>query len=142
MVGAEIAGAVGWLAVLLADSPTMLVLSALFATAANAPFRAACQRVPVPNLVATDQLAWANGAIATAANASMVMGPLVGGALVGAAGPRAVFGLNVVSFLVSAMLIRPVVGAANSSVCWSQSGQLDESYGLVHPKRPPPPRPV
>jgi MFS family permease len=109
MVGAEIAGAVGWLAVLLADSPTMLVLSALFATAANAPFRAACS-ASVPNLVASDQLAWANGVIATAANASMVMGPLVGGALVGAAGPRAVFGLNVVSFLVSAMLIRRMPG--------------------------------
>src|SRR5262245_44228126 len=38
MVAAEIAGGVGWLTVMLADSPAMLVAAALFATAANAPF--------------------------------------------------------------------------------------------------------
>ena len=45
MVVAELAGAVGWLLVLLADRPVTLVLFALLATAANAPFKAAAQRV-------------------------------------------------------------------------------------------------
>lgn len=110
MVAAEVAGAVGWLAVLLAASPTLLVLAALAATAANAPFRAA-SAASIPNLVAPDRLPWANGLIATASNASLVAGPLLGGALVGAAGPRTVFGVNVVSFLVSAALIARVPGS-------------------------------
>jgi MFS family permease len=109
MVVAELAGGVGWLAVMLAGSPTMLVAAALVATSANAPFRAASS-ASIPNLVPSDQLSWANGVIATAGNASLVAGPLVGGVIVGAVGPRAVFGLNVVSFLVSGALIARMSG--------------------------------
>ena len=109
MVVAELAGAFGWLLVLLADRPVTLVLFALLATAANAPFRAAAS-ASVPNLVATDDLPWANGTIATATNASLLVGPLVGGALVGAAGPQAVYALNVLTFLVSALVISRLPG--------------------------------
>lgn len=110
MVIAEVGGAIGWLAVLLVDSPLGLVLTALFATAANAPFRSAAS-ASVPNLVAPDRLPWANGAMATAVNASLVVGPLVGGALVGSAGPRSVFALNVGTFLVSALVIARIPGS-------------------------------
>ena len=64
----------------------------------------------MPNLVSADDLPWANGTIATATNASLLVGPLVGGALVGAAGPQAVYALNVVSFLVSALVIARLRG--------------------------------
>ena len=104
MVVSELAGALGWLLVLLADRPVTLVLFALLATAANAPFKAAAS-ASVPNLVPGDDLPWANGTIATATNASLLVGPLVGGALVGAAGPQAVYALNVASFLISAVVI-------------------------------------
>lgn len=110
MVGAEVAGAIGWLLVLLANSPAMLVLSALVATAANAPFRAASS-ASIPNLVPPEHLSWANGVIATGINASMVVGPLIGGALVGATGPKAVFGVNVLTFVVSAVLIARMPGS-------------------------------
>ena len=109
MVVAEVAGAIGWLLVLLADRPLTLVLFALLATATNAPFKAAAS-ASVPNLVADDDLSWANGTIATATNGALLVGPLVGGAIVGAAGPGAVFGLNVLSFLVSALVIARVRG--------------------------------
>ena len=109
MVVAELAGAVGWLLVLLADRPLTLVLFALLATAANAPFKAAAS-ASVPNLVPADDLPWANGTIATATNASLLVGPLVGGALVGRRGPQAVYALNVVSFLVSALVIARLRG--------------------------------
>jgi MFS family permease len=114
MVAAEVAGAAGWLAVLLADTPLLLVLAALVATAANAPFKAASS-ASVPNLVTAHRLPWANGVIATATNASYVTGPLLGGALVGVLGPRSVFGLNVVSFLVSALLIARMPGRFRES---------------------------
>jgi MFS family permease len=109
MVVAEVAGGVGWLLVLLAGSPLALVLAALAATAANAPFRAASSAA-VPNLVAPDQLTWANSVMTTAFSASLLVGPLVGGALVGAVGPRSVFALNAVSFLVSAVVIARLPG--------------------------------
>lgn len=110
MVLSEAAGAAGWLLVLLAGTPAALVLAALAATAANAPFKAASSAA-VPNMVAPDELAWANGTIATAINASLVVGPLVGGALIGIAGPGAVFATNVVSFVVSALLIARMRGS-------------------------------
>ena len=110
MVIAEVGGAIGWLAVLLVDAPIALVATALFATAANAPFRAAAS-ASVPNLVSPDRLPWANGAMATAVNASLVVGPLAGGALIGAAGARSVFALNVCSFLISALVIARTPGS-------------------------------
>ena len=109
MVASEVAGAIGWAAVLLADAPITLVLAALLATAANAPFRSASS-ASVPNLVAAEHLSWANSAIATATNAAMVVGPLLGGAVIGAVGARAVFGLNAVTFLVSALMIARMTG--------------------------------
>ena len=109
MVGSELAGALGWLLVLFARSPAMLVLAALMATAANAPFKAAAN-ASVPNLVEAEHLPWANGTIATALNASMVVGPLAAGALLGIVGPNAVFGLNVVTFVVSARLLARLPG--------------------------------
>jgi predicted MFS family arabinose efflux permease len=109
MVLAELAGAVGWLAVTVANSPATLVAAALVATAANAPFKAASSAA-IPNLVAADELSWANGVVSTASNASLVAGPLLGGAVVGAVGARAVFGLNVVSFVVSAVVIARLPG--------------------------------
>jgi len=109
MVASEVAGAVGWAMVLLADAPITLVLAALLATAANAPFRSA-SAASVPNLVRSEHLSWANGTIATATNAAMVVGPLVGGAVIGALGARAVFGLNAMTFLVSALVIGRMTG--------------------------------
>ena len=121
MVASEVAGAVGWMAVLLVDTPALLVLGALVATAANAPFKAA-SGASIPNLVPADRLPWANGVIATASNASLVAGPLLGGALVGAAGPRSVFGLNVVSFLVSAALIARMPGTFRQAPAGATDG--------------------
>ena len=109
MVIAEVAGGIGWLLVLLAESPLALVLAALAATAANAPFRAASSAA-VPNLVGRDELTWANGVMTTAFSTSLLVGPLVGGALVGAVGPGSVFALNAVSFLVSAVVIARLPG--------------------------------
>ena len=104
MVTTELAAAVGWAAMLLARRPLALVLVALVATAVNAPFRAASSAA-IPNLVDAEDLGWANGVIATAFNASLVVGPLAGGALVAISGPRLVFAINAVSFVVSAALL-------------------------------------
>ena len=110
MVVAEIAGAVGWLLVLLADRPVTLVLFALLATAANAPFKAAASAVgteprrgggPVlgerHHRHRHQRLAAGRPAASEARS-------------IGAAGPEAVYALNIVSFLVSAVVISRLRG--------------------------------
>src|SRR5436190_1862365 len=82
-------------------APGALLALALVGGAVNAPFRSA-SGAAVPNLVAAEDLTWANGLLGSAMNAALVTGPLVGGALVAAAGPRCVFAVNAVSFVVSA----------------------------------------
>ena len=87
MVVTELAGAVGWVLVLAAPSPAALVIAVLVATAANAPFRAA-SAAAIASIAGPDDLSWANGTLATAGNAALVLGPLAGGALVGTVGAR------------------------------------------------------
>jgi MFS family permease len=80
----------------------------------------------IPNLVEEDELSWANGVVAFGRNVGNLVGPVLGGALVAifAAGSDPsrsdlhtagmwVFGLNVVSFLVSAWLIGSTPGRFN-----------------------------
>ena len=135
MVVAELAGAVGWLAVLFAVRPVAVVALVLVATAVNAPFRAASSAA-IPNLVDAEDLAWANGMLATAFNASLVLGPLIGGALVAAVGPKWVFGLNAVTFAVSAVLIAVLPGRFSADVepeapGGRTSGNIRQGFTLV-----------
>jgi MFS family permease len=53
-------------------------------------------------------LAWANGVIATGANLGKMAGRVAGGVLISAFGAAAVFVLDAITFLVSAVLTRSV----------------------------------
>ncbi|HYX80291.1 MAG TPA: MFS transporter [Actinomycetota bacterium] len=64
----------------------------------------------IPNLVDTDRLAWANGLVALGKNAGVMVGPAVGGVLLAAMGPGWVFGLNALTFVVSAAWVWSVRG--------------------------------
>jgi MFS family permease len=94
----------------IARAPAWLVVGALAATVLGAPFRAA-SAAAIPNLVEPEDLAWANGLLATAFNVALVVGPFVGGALVAVSGASLVFAVNAVSFVLSAALIAPTDGA-------------------------------
>jgi len=59
----------------------------------------------LPNLVDEEQLANANSLIQTSENVSWTVAPIIGGALVAAAGPEVAYWINGVSFLVSALLL-------------------------------------
>jgi MFS family permease len=59
----------------------------------------------LPNLVDEEQLANANSLIQTSENVSWTVAPIIGGALVAAAGPDVAYWINGVSFLVSASLL-------------------------------------
>jgi MFS family permease len=80
--------------------PALLALVAL-ASLLGTALRAAGQS-SVPRLVGDDDLLTANALLGTALNASVVLGPAIGGALTGLTGPRLALGVDTASFLLSA----------------------------------------
>lgn len=111
MILAEVGAAGCWaLMALVADTPALLLGLALLASLSEAMFVPA-SGAAIPNLAGEDNLAWANGLIAVGRCAGLTVGPLTGGVLFAAVGPRWVFGLNAISFVVSAGLVASVRGS-------------------------------
>jgi MFS family permease len=127
MILAEV-GAAGCWAVMaaVADTPALLLGLALFASLSEALFIPA-SGAAIPNLAGEDNLAWANGLIAVGRYAGLTMGPLAGGVLFAAVGPRWVFALNALSFVVSAGLVTSVRGTFADP---ARSPGLPEHSGL------------
>jgi MFS family permease len=109
MVVSEATAGAAYLVIVFVHAPGLLILVAIVATAAGAPFRAA-SAAAIPNLVDVDDLAWANGLLGTAFNLALVAGPFVGGALVAVSGASLVFGVNAVSFAISSAVIAKTSG--------------------------------
>jgi predicted MFS family arabinose efflux permease len=84
--------------------PVWLLGVAFVSAIAEQPFWSS-SAAAIPNLVDEDHLAWANGLVALGRNMGIMVGPALGGVLVGAIGPGWVFGLNAVSFVGSAVLV-------------------------------------
>jgi predicted MFS family arabinose efflux permease len=105
MVASDLVGAGLFLALAVVD-PLWLLFGVAFLTAvASTPFRAG-SIAAVPNLVGDpNRLAAANSRLAIAGNLGIVLGPGLGGLLVGAIGAEPVFVLNAASFVVSAWLV-------------------------------------
>lgn len=88
----------------------------------------------LPNLVADDELANANGSFQAAENATWMLGPLLGGALLSFTTPNGAYLFNAATFVVSALLIARIGERmlqhekALSSGHWSD---LREGFRLV-----------
>jgi MFS family permease len=104
IVLSELAGALVFVAFCFVGAPWQLVLLYVPKAMANSVFGPALNAA-VPNFVPQERLAWANARIATAGSIGFVSGTLTGGALVAAAGPRAVFLFNAATFVASATAI-------------------------------------
>ena len=110
MILAEVGAAACWgLVAVVADVPPLLVALACLASLFEALFVPASSAA-IPNLAGDDHLAWANSLIAIGRYAGLTVGPLIGGLLFVAVGPRWVFVVNAASFLVSAALVATVRG--------------------------------
>jgi MFS family permease len=84
MVVSDLLGVAAYLALtFLHGDPGVLLALAFVAAAVAQPFYWA-SGAAIPNLVGEDQLAWANSLVALGRNAGIMIGPAVGGALVGA----------------------------------------------------------
>ena len=110
MIASDLTAGGVFLAMGFAHSPAALVALAFAAAVAETPFRAA-STAAIPSLV-EDQalLGWANGLISMGTSAGILVGPFVGGVLVGVFDAQAVFLANAVSFVLSAALVMTVRG--------------------------------
>jgi predicted MFS family arabinose efflux permease len=104
MIVSDLAGVAAFTAMAFADGPAWLLTLAFVSAVVETPFWMA-SAAAIPNMVEPSDLSWANGLIALGRNAGIMVGPAIGGVLVAAIGPAWVFGLNAMSFVVSAVLV-------------------------------------
>jgi MFS family permease len=124
MIVSDLLGAACFASLAFAQSPLALIVLAFLASVTESPFFPAASAA-VPNLVPADDLAWANGTISLGANIGYLSGPALGGLLVAAVGAPMVFGMNAVTFVVSAALVASV----RSTFSGSRADQ-DEHRGV------------
>jgi DHA3 family macrolide efflux protein-like MFS transporter len=89
------------------ESPTAIVALAAVAGVATGFFIPAANAA-LPNLVPEEELVNANSLIATAETLAWMIGPVVAGALLAVWSPSVPYGVNAVTFLVSALLVSRV----------------------------------
>jgi MFS family permease len=125
LVVSDLLAATGFVALAFARTPGQLVAIACLTAILESPVWAVAAAA-VPNLIDEDHLAWANGQVTIGRNLGSFAGPLLGTAIAAALAPGMhplsdrlyaagtfVFGINAVSFLVSAWLIGRTPGRFN-----------------------------
>src|SRR5213592_2319148 len=85
MIASDLLGAACFGGLAFARSPLSLLTLAFLASATESPFFPAVSAA-VPNLVATEDLAWANGTISMGVSIGYLAGPALGGLLVALVG--------------------------------------------------------
>jgi predicted MFS family arabinose efflux permease len=104
MIVSDVAGVAAFAAMAFAGDPGWLLAFAFVSAVVETPFWMA-SAAAIPNMVEPSELSWANSLISLGRNAGIMIGPAIGGALVAAIGPTWVFGLNAMTFAVSAILV-------------------------------------
>jgi MFS family permease len=99
---------VGLIAVLLPPIPALAALVAV--TSLLSTMFLPAGKTCVPLLVERDQLGPANGMLGTSHNIALAAGPVIGAALINWVGPRAAFGFDAGTYLVSALLLLALPG--------------------------------
>ena len=108
MVAADLAAAAVSSAMALTGEPAALVVLLGVSAVAQSPFEPA-SAAAIPNLVAPADVARANSLVAATGSAGYLVGPLLGGVVLGlGASPAALFGVDAATFVVSAILVASV----------------------------------
>jgi MFS family permease len=113
MIVSDLAGAGCFAAMAFIHGAGPLLAMAFLTAVVETPFFPAASGA-VPNLVPVDDLAWANSTVALGSNIGYLVGPALGGAMVGAVGAPTVFAANAVSFVISAGLVTSARGRFSS----------------------------
>jgi len=125
MIASDLAGAAAFAAMAFVEDPALLLAIGFVTAVVETPFWSASQAA-IPNLVSKDELPWANGLLQLGANAGIMLGPAVGGVLLAVIGSGMVFGLNALSFLLSALVVATVRGRFSED----RSEHEDEHRGI------------
>jgi predicted MFS family arabinose efflux permease len=104
MILSDVAGVAAFAAMAFAGDPGWLLALAFVSAVVETPFWMA-SAAAIPNMVEPSELSWANSLVSVGRNAGIMVGPAIGGVLVAAIGPAWVFGLNAMTFAVSAILV-------------------------------------
>jgi MFS family permease len=109
MVGSDVARGVAVATLLLQHPPSLghMYIVAVCLGVLRALFQPSLQ-ASIPNIVPRTRIVGANALIAATYHMAVMVGPILGGFLVAAAGPTAAFALNAGSFLVSGALVAGV----------------------------------
>jgi len=127
MIGADLFRTGVFVALVFAPSAWAIIALATLAGAAAGVFTPAVY-AGLPNLVEERDLAAANGLFQTTTSVTMIVGPLCGGALVAAVGPKPAYLLNAVSFLFAALMIVGVRASGLQSITATSRGYLRDLF--------------
>jgi predicted MFS family arabinose efflux permease len=109
MIVSDLLGVACFGAMAFARDPGLLLGFAFVSAVVETPFWMA-SGAAIPNLVPEDRISWANGLVSVGKNLGITLGPAIGGALLPFLGASRVFGLNAISFAISAALVASVHG--------------------------------
>lgn len=108
LIGSDVAAAAVSLAMALTGGPRALLVLIALGSIAQSPFEPA-SAAAMPSLVPAGRVAQANALVAATSSAGYLVGPLLGGVVLAAgASPAAVFTLDAVTFVVSALLVASI----------------------------------
>jgi MFS family permease len=109
LIGADLAAAaVSLVTAALAAHPVALVLLIGLGTLAQSPFEPA-SAAALPNLVAAEHVPRANALVAATSSAGYLVGPLLGGVVLGAGASAAtLFAVDAATYIVSALLVASI----------------------------------
>lgn len=137
MIVSDLVRAAAFVALLFAPGPAAIVVLAGVVGFASGFFRPAVY-AGLPNLVRERDLPQANALFQAAENLTWLLGPLVGGVLLTAAGPVVPYAVNVLTFLLSAALLFRIPAAELAAGTSSAQGHwrdLAEGFGVVRRSR-------
>jgi MFS family permease len=123
MIGADLSRAGVFVALVFAPNAWSIVALATLAGIAAGLFTPAVY-AGLPNLVEEHELAGANGLFQMATSATMIVGPLSGGAIVAIDGPHPAYLLNAVSFVFAALLVTRIRASSLQSITAASRGYL------------------
>lgn len=113
MISCDLLAAVTWAGMIWTHRPVWLIALGSTAVLLHAPFGPSSQSA-IPNLAGPADLAWANGTLSAASSLGTLVGPAIGGVLYSATGPGPAFGVNALSFAISACLVTVISGPFRS----------------------------
>ena len=104
LIASDLAGAACFAMMAVSSEPAWLLPWAFLSAVAEAPFWSASDSA-IPSVAGPELTTWANSLLSASRLTGVAIGPALGGLLLAATSPSIVFGLNAISFILSALII-------------------------------------